>query len=156
MSRIERYFRRVVEKNTYFLDKDYFGIISNSYISVIRGLLSHLNDTIEEQGLRVKTTPKRLVIDKTSLQTLEILGQANKWGNGTTGSDAEVTNAYSFPVEGTRKSAFFKRDNYLRNLGLKPIKNKIGKYYTMESQVLLSSAYIISGELIKRLWNGQK
>ena len=47
---------------------------------------------------------------------------------------------------------FFQSVNYLQNLGLITlIKKKIGRYYTMESQILLSDASIVSGELKKRL-----
>ena len=50
------------------------------------------------------------------------------------------------------KSIFFQSVNYLQNLGLITlIKKKIGRYYTMESQILLSDASIVSGELRKRL-----
>ncbi|MHB1440760.1 MAG: hypothetical protein ACYCSO_07275 [Cuniculiplasma sp.] len=50
------------------------------------------------------------------------------------------------------KSTFFQSVNYLQNLGpITLIKKKIGGYYTMESQILLSDATIVSGELKKRL-----
>ena len=42
--------------------------------------------------------------------------------------------------------------NYFQNLGLFTlIKKKIGRYYTMESQILLSDESIVSAELRKRL-----
>ena len=65
---------------------------------------------------------------------------------------AEVTNVNSFLVKGMSKSTFFQSVNYLQNLGLVTlIKKKIGRYYTMESQILLSDASIVSVELKKRL-----
>ncbi len=70
MDRTEEYFHRVIEKNTYFFHNDDFDIISESHISVIKNLLSHLEDTIEEQGLSVKTISNWLITDKNSLQAL--------------------------------------------------------------------------------------
>ncbi len=65
---------------------------------------------------------------------------------------SEVTNINSFLVKGMSKSTFFQSVNYLQNLGLITlIKKKIGRYYTMESQILLSDASIVSIELKKRL-----
>jgi cell division control protein 6 len=50
------------------------------------------------------------------------------------------------------KLTFFQSVNYLQNLDLITlIKKKIDRYYTMESQILLSDASIVSGELRKRL-----
>jgi cell division control protein 6 len=50
------------------------------------------------------------------------------------------------------KSTFFQSVNYPLNLGLITlIKKRLGKYYTMEAQILLSNASIVSGELRKRL-----
>ena len=50
------------------------------------------------------------------------------------------------------KSTFFQSVNYLQNLGIITlIKKKIGRYYIMESQILLSDESIVSGELRKRL-----
>ena len=50
------------------------------------------------------------------------------------------------------KSKFFQSVNYLQNLGLIIlIKKKIGRYYTMESQILLPDESIVSAELRKRL-----
>ncbi len=50
------------------------------------------------------------------------------------------------------KSTFFQSANYLQNLGLITlIKKKIGRYYTMEAQNLLSDMSIVSGELKKRI-----
>ncbi|WMT50190.1 MAG: hypothetical protein RE472_04265 [Thermoplasmatales archaeon] len=55
-------------------------------------------------------------------------------------------------LRGVSKSTFFQSVNYLQNLGLITlIKKKIGRYYTMESQILLSDESIVSGELRKRL-----
>ncbi len=55
-------------------------------------------------------------------------------------------------LRGVSKSTFFQSVNYLQNLGpITLIKKKIGGYYTMESQILLSDATIVSGELKKRL-----
>ncbi|SIM83686.1 Cdc6/Cdc18 family protein [Cuniculiplasma divulgatum] len=51
---------------------------------------------------------------------------------------SEVTNINNFLVKGMSKSTFFQSVNYLQNLGLVTlIKKKIGRYYTMESQILL-------------------
>ena len=51
------------------------------------------------------------------------------------------------------KSTLFQSVNYLQNLGLITlIKKKIGRYYTIESQILLSYESILSAELRKRLW----
>jgi cell division control protein 6 len=53
---------------------------------------------------------------------------------------------------GMSKSTFFQSVNYLQNLGLIIlIKKKVDRYYTMESQILLSDESIVSGELKKRL-----
>jgi len=42
--------------------------------------------------------------------------------------------------------------NYLQNLGLITlIKKKIGRYYTMESQILLSDETIVNREIKKRV-----
>jgi cell division control protein 6 len=50
------------------------------------------------------------------------------------------------------KSTFFQGVNYLQNPGLITlIEKKIGRCYIMESQILLSDASIVSGELRKRL-----
>jgi cell division control protein 6 len=50
------------------------------------------------------------------------------------------------------KLTFFQSVNYLQNLDLITlIKKKKGRYYTMESQILLPDASIVSGELRKRL-----
>ena len=47
---------------------------------------------------------------------------------------------------------FFQSVNYLQNLGLiMLIRKKIGRYYTMESQILLSDESIVNAELRKRL-----
>jgi hypothetical protein len=55
-------------------------------------------------------------------------------------------------AERLSKSTFFQSVNYLQNLGLITlIKKKIGRYYTMESQILLSDESIVLGELRKRL-----
>ena len=68
--RAEEYFSRIIEKNTYFFHNDDFEIISEGYIAVLKNLLSHLKDTIEEQGLSVKTISEWLITDKNSLQAL--------------------------------------------------------------------------------------
>ena len=68
--RAEEYFGRIIEKNTYFFHNDDFEIISEGYIAVLKNLLSHLKDTITEQGLSVKTISNWLVTDKNSLQAL--------------------------------------------------------------------------------------
>ncbi len=50
------------------------------------------------------------------------------------------------------KSKFLQRVNYLQNLGLITlIKKKIGRYYKMESQILLADESIVSGTQRKRL-----
>ena len=65
---------------------------------------------------------------------------------------SEVSASGNMLLRGVSKSAFFQSVNYLQNLGLITlIKKKIGRYYTMESQILLSDASIVSGELRKRL-----
>ena len=47
---------------------------------------------------------------------------------------------------GVSKSTFFQSVNYLENHGLVThIKKKIGRYYTMESQILLSDESIVTG-----------
>ena len=68
--RAEEYFSRIIEKNTYFFHNDDFEIISEGYIAVLKNLLSHLKDTIEEQGLSVKTISEWLITDKNGLQAL--------------------------------------------------------------------------------------
>ena len=65
---------------------------------------------------------------------------------------AEVSSGDNMLVKGMSKSTFFQSVNYLLNLGLITlIKKKIGRYYTMESQILLSDESIVSVELRKRL-----
>ena len=65
---------------------------------------------------------------------------------------SEVSAPSHLLLRGVSKSTFFQSVNYLQNLGLITlIKKKIGRYYTMESQILLSDASIVSGELRKRL-----
>ena len=58
----------------------------------------------------------------------------------------------SFATARMSKSTFFQTVNYLQSLGLITlIKKKIGRYFTMESQILLSDESIVSGELRERL-----
>ena len=65
---------------------------------------------------------------------------------------SEVTASNHLLLRGVSKSTFFQNVNYLQNLGLVTlIKKKIGRYYTMESQILLSDESIVTGELRKRL-----
>ncbi|MGP6293836.1 hypothetical protein [Caldiplasma sukawensis] len=65
---------------------------------------------------------------------------------------AEVSNKNNILLKGMSKSTFFQSVNYLQNFGLITlIKKKIGRYYTMESQILLSNESIVSSELRKRL-----
>ena len=65
---------------------------------------------------------------------------------------AEVSSGDNMLVKGMSKSTFFQSVNYLLNLELITlIKKKIGRYYTMESQILLSDESIVSVELRKRL-----
>ncbi len=64
----------------------------------------------------------------------------------------EVYESDNMTVKGMSKSTFFQSANYLQNLGLITlIKKKIGRYYTMEAQNLLSDVSIVSGELKKRI-----
>lgn len=64
----------------------------------------------------------------------------------------EVSRIDYFIVKGLSKSTFFQSVNYLQNLGLiNLIKKRSGRYYTMESQILLSDPSIVSGELKKRI-----
>ncbi len=50
------------------------------------------------------------------------------------------------------KSTFFQSVNYLQNLGLITlIKKEVGRYYTIESQILLSDAIIVVKEINKRI-----
>ncbi|MGC8680404.1 MAG: hypothetical protein ACP5T6_03885 [Candidatus Micrarchaeia archaeon] len=63
----------------------------------------------------------------------------------------EVSNNNNILLKGMSKSTFFQSVNYLQNLGLITlIKKKIGRYYTMESQILLDES-IVPVELRKRL-----
>jgi cell division control protein 6 len=65
---------------------------------------------------------------------------------------AEISLSSNPMLRGLSKSTFFQSVNYLQNLGLITlIKKKIGRYYTMESQILLSDESIVLGELRKRL-----
>ena len=65
---------------------------------------------------------------------------------------AEVSASNHLLLRGMSKSTFFQSVNYLQNLGLITlIKKKIGRYFTTESQILLSDESIVSGELRKRL-----
>lgn len=66
----ELYFKRVIEKNTYFFHNDDFEEISEKYIEVIRNLLSQLKDIIDEKKLSVKTISDWILTDKNSLQAL--------------------------------------------------------------------------------------
>ena len=64
----------------------------------------------------------------------------------------EVSASNHLLLRGVSKSTFFQSVNYLQNLGLITlIKKKIGRYYTMESQILLSDESIVNAELRKRL-----
>ncbi|MDA8055430.1 MAG: hypothetical protein M0Z77_07265 [Thermoplasmatales archaeon] len=73
--------------------------------------------------------------------------------NQDTNKAYSEVSAYShLLLRGVSKSTFFQSVNYLQNLGLITlIKKKIGRYYTMESQILLSDESIVYGELRKRL-----
>ena len=65
---------------------------------------------------------------------------------------SEVSVSDHLLLRGVSKSTFFQSVNYLQNLGLVTlIKKKIGRYYTMESQILLSDESIVNAELRKRL-----
>ena len=65
---------------------------------------------------------------------------------------SEVSSSNNTYLRGVSKSTFFQSVNYLQNLGLVTlIKKKIGRYYTMESQILLSDESIVNAELRKRL-----
>ena len=65
---------------------------------------------------------------------------------------SEVSASNQLLLRGVSKSTFFQSVNYLQNLGLVTlIKKKIGRYYTMESQILLSDESIVNAELRKRL-----
>ena len=64
---------------------------------------------------------------------------------------AEVSSNDNIFLKGISKLTFFHTINYLQNLGLITlIKKKIDRYYTMESQKLLSDTTIVSVELKKR------
>ena len=89
-------------------------------------------------------------------------GRTLETGSVDTGSpikNQDTNRAYSeanpssnMLLRGVSKSTLFQSVNYLLNLGLITlIKKKIGKYYTMKAQILLSDASIVSGELRKRL-----
>ena len=65
---------------------------------------------------------------------------------------SEVSESSHLLLRGLSKSTFFQSVNYLQNLGLITlIKKNIGRYYTMESQILLSDESIVYGEIRKRL-----
>ena len=65
---------------------------------------------------------------------------------------SEVSASGNMLLRGVSKSTFFQSVNYLQNLGLITlIKKKIGRYYTMKSQILLYDMSIVLGELRKRL-----
>ena len=58
---------------------------------------------------------------------------------------SEVSSSNNTYLRGVSKSTFFQSVNYLQNLGLVTlIKKKIGRYYTMESQILLSDETIVN------------
>lgn len=58
-------------------------------------------------------------------------------------------------LRGTSNSTFLLSVNYLQNLNLITlIKKKMGRYYTMESQILSSDASIVFFDLRKRLSRG--
>ena len=52
--RTEEYFSRVINKNTYFFHNDDFEKVSEGYVAVLKNLLSHLKDTITEQGFYIQ------------------------------------------------------------------------------------------------------
>ncbi len=65
---------------------------------------------------------------------------------------SDISASVNLLLRGVSRSTILQNVNYLQNLGLFIlIKKKIGRYYTMESQILLSDASIVSGELRKRL-----
>ena len=65
---------------------------------------------------------------------------------------SEVSVSSHLLLRRVSKLTFFQSVNYLQNLDLITlIKKKKGRYYTMESQILLPDASIVSGELRKRL-----
>ncbi len=75
-----------------------------------------------------------MVVSSTSL-----MGRLNKWTEGAVRTELRQVHV---EVE----------EETLKNLGLvTPIKKKIGRYYTLESQILLSDQSIVSAELRKRL-----
>ncbi len=64
----------------------------------------------------------------------------------------EVSSSNNIFAKEMSKSTFFQSVNYWENLGLITlIKKKIGRYYRMKSQNLLSDASIISVELKKKI-----
>ena len=65
---------------------------------------------------------------------------------------SEVSSSNNVFLRGVSKSTFFQNISYLQNIGLITlIKKKIGRYCTMESQILLSDESIVKAELRKRL-----
>ena len=65
---------------------------------------------------------------------------------------SEVPSSNNMFLRGVSKSTFIQSVSYLQNIGLVTlIKKKIGRYYTMESQILLSDESIVKAELRKRL-----
>jgi len=65
---------------------------------------------------------------------------------------AEISDSNNPILKGMSKSTFFQIANYLQNLGLITlIKKKISRYYTKESQILLSEESIVNGEIKKKL-----
>ena len=106
----------------------------------------------------IKTALKRAYVEVEG-ETLKNLGDRDLLilaalikNQNTNRAYSEVSASGHLLARGVSKSTFFQSVNYLQNRGLITlIKKKIGRYYTMESQILLSDASIVSGELRKRL-----
>ncbi len=66
----EKYFHRIIEKNTYFFHNDEFEKISEGNITLLKSLLLQLNDLINDKGLTVEVISDWILTDENSLLAL--------------------------------------------------------------------------------------
>ncbi|MHB8359572.1 MAG: hypothetical protein ACYDCP_08750 [Thermoplasmataceae archaeon] len=118
-------------------------------------ILVRLNEWDDDS---VRTALKHAYVEVEG-ETLKNLGDRDLLILASLFKNQDVNRAYSevpasgnMLLRGVSRSTFFQSVNYLQNLGLITlIKKKIGRYYTMESQILLSDVSIVPRELGKRL-----
>ena len=146
-------------------DKESLGLLSAMLVRDYRSdarigintldIIGRLNEWDDES---VRTALKQAYV-KVEGETLKNLGDRDLLiltapikNQDTNRAYSEVSVSGNMLLRGVSKSTFFQSVNYLQNLGLITlIKKKMGRYYTMESQILLSDESIVSGELRKRI-----